>query len=198
MQVFRLMGSPDKIIAFDELPEDLVQGFELLKAEGFPKAWKNWLGTKEIVTKIPSLLNPVTGERQTFEPFIEKDSYFYLVDSNIKPVMEKWKKIEEYVRQKVSSEFRLTDKLEDMAKALAPDKTSGITLEPDEVIIIPLPKEIKTSVKEPIIHAKQEPAKLEMDKVYKCEVDGCGKEFGAKQGLRMHTMKRHAKVEVTA
>lgn len=198
MQVFRLMGIPDKIIAFDELPEDLVKGFELLKADGFPKAWKRWMGEMEVVTKIPSLLNPVTGERQVFDPFVEKDSYFYLVDWNIKPVEEKWKKIEEYVRQKVSSEIRLTDKLEDMAKPLAANKVDGISLEPDDVVVIPLPKETKSILKS-VTEKETEPVSpLEMDKVYKCEVDGCGKEFGAKQGLRMHNMKRHAKVEITA
>ena len=184
-QVFRLMGLPDKIIAFDELPEDLVKGFELIRADGFPKYWKNWMGEMEIVHKIPSELNPVTGVRKTFEPFIEKDSYFYLVDWNIKPVAEKWKKIEEYVRQKVSPDVRLTDKLEDMAKALAPDKTSGITLEPDEVFIVPLPKE---NLKAPIV-TQNEPQSV------KC--DECPAEFGSKQAVRMHKTKKHPKIPVT-
>lgn len=187
-QVFRLMGLPDKIIAFDELPEDMVKGFELLKAEAFPRYWKNWMGEKEIVIKIAPELNPVTGQRKTFEPFIEKDSYFYLVDWNLKPVVERWRKIEEYVRQKVSSDFRLTDKLEDMAKPLAANKTEGISLEPDEVIVIPLPKEILVSGS-----AKTK----ESGVMYKCEEAGCDREFDHKQGLRMHIMKKHKKEEAS-
>lgn len=184
LQVFRLMGMPDKIIAFDELPEDLVKGFELCRADGFPKYWKKWMGEREIVTKIPAVLNPVTGQKQIFDPFVEKDSYFYLVDWNVKPVVEKWKKIEEYVRQKVSPDFRLTDKLEAMAKPLAPNKVDGISLEPDDVVIIPLPKESKTLATESVPHG-----------TIKCTEAGCDREFDDKRGIRMHMMKKHPKEE---
>lgn len=186
MQCFRLMGLPDKIIAFDELPEDLVKDFELVRADGFPKYWKNWMGEREIVHKIPSELNPVTGVRKTFDPFVEKDSYFYLVDWSLKPIAEKWRKVEEYVRQRVSPDFRLTDKLEDMAKPLAPDKTSGITLEPDEVVIIPLPKVGESKIEIAIEHQS-----------FKCDEPGCLAEFSGKQAVRMHRMKKHPKVMTT-
>lgn len=192
MQVFRLMGMPDKIIAFDELPERLVKGFEQIKAEGFPKYWKKWMGEKEMVTKIPSELNPVTGERRTYEPFVEKDSYFYVVDWGIKPAIEKWKEIEGYVRNNVSSEFRLTDKLEDMAKPLAPDKISGITLEPDEVVIIPIPKELVGVSGQPLVE----------EITFKCPEKGCDAEYEgkyAKNALHLHTLKKHpAKEKVAA
>ena len=202
-QVFRLMGLPDKIIAFDELPEDLVKGFEMIKAEGFPKAWKTWMGEREITIKIPSELNPVTGQRRIFEPVVEKDSYFYLVDWNVKPVVEKWKQIEEYVRAKVPTEFRLTDKLEDMAKPLAPDKVSGITLEPDEVVVIPIPKETKVVteikprqvVKEtPLIQVVQKEQRAKI----KCGEPGCDREFDDGRGIRLHKMKKHPIKEVVA
>jgi len=189
MQIFRLMGLPDKVIAFDELPKDLLKGFELCRAEGFPKYWKKWMGEMEIVTKIPSELNPVTGQRSTYEPFVEKDSFFYLVDWTIKPVVEKWKEIEAYVRSKVPADFRLTDKLEDMAKPLAPDKVSGITLEPDDVTVIPIPKEIQTNG----ISKKNEPTVM-----YKCEEPGCDREFDHKNGLRLHGYKKHPKKEEAA
>ena len=189
MQVFRLMGMPDKVIAFDELPEDLVKGFEMIKADGFPKYWKKWLGEKEITTKVPSELNPVTGQRRTFDPIVEKDSYFYLVDWNVKPVVEKWKEVESYVRDRVPSDFRLKDKLEDMALPLAPDKISGITLEPDDVVVIPIPKEVASAD-----IAKKNEEKL----AFRCEEKGCDREFDVRQGLRMHMMKKHRKEEVAA
>lgn len=187
-QVFRLMGLPDKVIAFDELPEDMVKGFELCRADGFPKYWKKWLGEKRIVTDIPSELNPVTGQRTKYEPFVEDDCFFYLVDWSIKPLVEKWKAIESYVRSKVAPEFRLTDKLEDMAKPLAANKTEGITLEPDEVVVIPLPKEA------PLISARP----IKEKQIYKCQENGCDREFDAKQGLLMHKMKKHPKKEESA
>lgn len=181
MQVFRLMGMPDKVIAFDELPEDLVKGFEMIKADGFPKYWKKWLGEREVITRIAPELNPVTGQRRTFEPIVEKDSYFYLVDWNLKPVVEKWKELESYVRAKVPSDFRLTDKLEDMAKPLAADKVAGISLEPDDVVVIPIPKEARlASIKNETV-------------MYKCEEPGCDREFDHKNGVRLHTMKKHPK-----
>lgn len=180
MQVFRLMGMPDKIIAFDELPEDLVKGFEMIKAEAFPKYWKKWLGEKEVTIKIPSEINPVTGQRRIYEPIVERDSYFYLVDWNLKPVVEKWNEIESYVRSHVPSTFRLKDKLEDMALPLAPDRTSGITLEPDDVVVIPIPKEERGVA-----------FKNESKPMVKCEEPGCDREFDDKRGLRMHRMKKH-------
>lgn len=180
MQCFRFMGMPDKVLAFDELPEDLVRGFEMCKAEGFPKYWKNWLGKKKVTISIPSELNPVTGQRTKYEPIVEEDSYFYLVDSNVKPVMEKWKEIEDYVRRVVPTEFRLTDKLEDMAKPLAPNKTEGINLEPDDVVVIPIPKGAPEVVKQ------NEPTVM-----YKCDAPGCEKEYDDKRAIRMHKMKAH-------
>ena len=185
MQCFRLMGMPDKVIAFDELPSDMLTGFELCKAEGFTRAWKSWLGPRKHTIKIMPEINPITGQKRMFDPMVEEDSYFYLVDWNLKPNVEKWKQVEEYVRSRVPSDFRLMDKLEDMAKPLAPDKVSGITLEPDDVIVIPIPKEIVS----PINQKKQ-------NEVYSCEESGCGREFDAKQGLVMHKMKKHPKKEV--
>lgn len=200
IQVFRLMGLPDKIIAFDELPEDLVKGFELCRADAFPKYWKNWMGTKKIVTSITPELNPVTGQRRTFSPIIEEDSYFYLVDWTLKPSVEQWRKIEEYVRRKVSSDFRLTDKLEDMAKPLAANKVDGITLEPDDVVVIPVPKEIISSEdKESVVYTKRnnlgdkKKSKREIT-IEKCDVGDCKAEFkGAYSyaSIRMHKLKKH-------
>ena len=190
MQIFRLMGLPDKIIAFDELPEDMVADFEIIKADGFPRYWKKWMGQKKVTIPIPPDVNPLTGQKKIYEPFVEEDSFFYLVDWNLKPIVQQWKKIEEYVRNHVSSDFRLTDKLEDMAKPLAPDKTSGITLEPDDVVIIPIPKQIIAA----------EIRKKDADDVLRCQEEGCEAEFDgkyAKNAIRLHTAKKHKKEPVS-
>lgn len=187
MQCFRIMGLPDKIIAFDELPQELVKGFEMIKADGFPRYWKRWLGEKKIVTKIPDEIDPITKKKIEYQPFTEEDSYFYLVDSTIKPSLEQWRRVEEFVRNNVPSDFRLMDRLEDMAKPLAPDKVSGVTLEPEDVVVVPIPKgDIGEDGKITKSH----------DEYYTCPEKGCNVEFETKRAFRMHTLKKHKKEPV--
>ncbi len=143
MQVFRLMGGPDKVIAFDELPERLTQGFELCKADGFPRHWKEWLGKKENVIKIPPEMDVFTKQVRTFTPIIEKDHYFYLVDWNLRPVVERWDAICDFVKRVVPKDFRLTENLEEMAIPLASNKSDGVSIEPEQVVVIPIPLEFQ-------------------------------------------------------
>jgi len=181
------MGMPDKVIAFDELPEDLVKDFEMTRADGFPRHWKEWLGKKEKKTNIPPEKDFLTGNVRRFDPIIEEDSFFYLVDFMIQPIVEKWQRVCDYVRQNVDKETRLMDKIDDMALPLAPDKTSGVTLEPEEVIVIKLPKEAKLE------------AKPEKSNFIKCDEPDCIAEYDgpyAKAALRMHKQKKHAKEKV--
>lgn len=183
MQCFRLMNMPDRVIAFDALPERLVEGFELCRADGFPRHWKDWLGKVKKVTKIPPEKDFITGEVRRFAPIVEEESCFYLVDWTLKPIEEKWKEICDYVRQNVDKEFRLMEKIEDMAKPLADNKTDGVTLEPEEVVVIPLPKPLLTSDGSELKNVPRE--------TFKCTESGCKSEFDTKQGVRMHKMKRH-------
>jgi hypothetical protein len=191
MQVFRLMNMPDRVIAFDELPEDMVKHFEMCRPDGFPRHWKEWLGKKKKVTVIPPEKDPLTGLVRRFDPIVEEGPFFYLVDWTLGNDEEKWKEISDYVRQNVSKEFRLMDKLEDMAQPLAANKTDGVTLEPEEVVVIPLPK-VDAKVEAP----KQNEAKTEF--AVKCDEGDCKGEFKNKQALRMHKMKRHPKVAIPA
>lgn len=187
MQVFRLMGMPDKIIAFDELPESLTKGFELCRADGFPRHWKEWMGKMKRITQIPPEKDLLTGQVRRFDPIVEEDSFFFLVDWTINSNEEKWKEISSYVRQNVSKDFRLADKLEEMALALADNKNDGVMLEPEQVVIIPLPKGEQAAAPS----SKNEPVD-----VTKCPEEGCKAEFEgkyAKNALRMHTQKKHKK-----
>ncbi len=186
MQVFRLMNMPDRVIAFDELPEDLLKGFEMIRADGFPRQWKEWMGKKKKVTPIPPEKDFLTGAVRRFDPIVEEDSFFYLVDYMIQPIVERWQSVCDYVRQHVDKDVRLKDKIDDMAIPLGPDKVS-LTLEPEEVPIIPLPRDSKVE-KEP-----------EVSQFIKCEEEGCNAEYSgkfAKQALRMHKQKKHAKEKV--
>ena len=183
---------PDKVIAFDELPEDLVKGFELCRADGFPRHWKQWLGKKTKVTQAPPERDALTGQVRRFDPIIEEDSFFYLVDWTLGPVVEKWKMVCDYVRQNVSKDVRLSEKIDDMALPLAPNKTDGVTLEPEDVVIIPLP-----AVNAALADARgNELLKTAPINLMKCTAEGCTSEFEgkfARNALRMHTQKKHKK-----
>lgn len=187
MQVLRLMNMPDRVIAFDELPERLLSGLEMCRADGFPRHWKEWVGKKEKITAIPPEKDLLTGAVRRFDPIVEQDYFFYLVDWTIQSNEEKWAEICDYVRQNVNKEFRLMDKIEDMAKPLAGNKSDGVTLEPEEVVIIPLPKENEApkEIKKPSANESV---------TVKCDAKDCTFEAQgayAKNSLRMHKLKKH-------
>jgi len=193
MQVFRLMGMPDKVIGFDSLPESMVKDFEMINAAGFPRHWKEWLGTKNRTIKIAPEKDNFTGQMRTFEPIKETDSYFYIVDSMLNPCMEKWKDVLDYVKVNVKKDFVLRENIEEMAKPLAADKLSGVTLEPEDVVIIPLVDKTKI---EPEVE-KEEIKKEEVDfGSIKCEEEGCLSTFTGKyahNSYMLHLKSKHKK-----
>jgi hypothetical protein len=194
MQCFRIMDMPDRVIAFDELPARLLQGFELCRADGFPRHWKEWLGKIDKVTNIPPEKDPLTGQIRRFEPIIEKDSFFYLVDWTLNPVVEKWKEVCDFVRQHVDKDIRLTEKIDDMAKPLAANKSDGVTLEPEDVPVIPIPIQYQEKGKGLILNTVSSPQPKVDSSTLKCDAEGCSYEAQgayAKNSLRMHKMKRH-------
>jgi len=118
MQVFRLVqpGVVDKVIAFDELPADLIHGITKREPAGLPRHWRD------------------------FAPmFFVLD---YVTTNNDK---EKWEKIKSFVRRAVDPSVRLMDKLEDMAAPMAPNAKDALDLEPEGVPVIPIPEKL-TSV----------------------------------------------------
>ena len=150
MQAFRLMGMPDKIIAFDELPENLVTGFEMREPIGPAfRSWREWLGKKKRVTKISPERDPFTQQMRIFQPIVEMGNYFYIMDETLNADRERWEAICDYVRRNAPTDFRLKDKIEDMAIPLAPDVRSDVTIEPEEIVIIPLPKLAKEETDAP-------------------------------------------------
>jgi hypothetical protein len=195
MQVFRIMGLPDKVIAFDELPERFLAGFEMIRADGFPRHWKEFLGKRKKITPIPPEKDLLTGQVRRFDPIVEEDSFFFLVDKQIGPSIERWKEVCDFLRQHVDKEIRLRENIEDMALPLAPDKTSSVTLEPEDVPIVPIPLEYQEK-------GTQESPKVEERKpteIFDVKCDECKAEYTgphAKQALRMHKMKKHSKEKV--
>lgn len=198
-QCFRIMDMPDRVIAFDELPARLLEGFELCKADGFPRHWKEWLGKTKKFTNIPPEKDMLTGQIRRFPPIVEEAEFFYLVDWTLNPVMEKWKDVCDFVKRTAPKEIRLTEKIEDMAKFLAQNKTDGVTLEPEEVPVIPIPIEFQEKAPGlilPVEVAKEEvKPKKANETVIKC--DECSFESKgsyAKNSMRFHKNKGHKKV----
>lgn len=198
MQCFRLMNLPDRVIAFDELPEELVRSFEMCRADGFPRHWKEWLGKKKKITPIPPEKDFLTGQVRRFDPIVEEDSFFYLVDWNIQPQVEKWQEVCDYIRSHVDRETRLMEKITDMAVKLAPNKTDGVSLEPEDVPVIKIIRDVLVSpagakIEPPANKAKESKESI----VVKCDEEGCKFESEgayAKNAVRMHKAKRHPKV----
>lgn len=125
MQVFKLVlpGEPDRILAFDSLPKDLVQGIRRAPVEGLPRYWRKWF------------------ESTAAHDFKKEPKPFHMLDYvYVNQDREKWGKITEYARKMSPETFRLMDKLEDMGKPLAVNSHAEVSLEPDDVVVIPLKK----------------------------------------------------------
>lgn len=148
MQVFRLVesGHPDKIIAFDSLPERLLEGLEMREPTGLPRHWAAFLGKqkryiKGSMEKMPDGTTKRIGEETTWGP------YFYILDyKEINRDKYRWQEIGGFVRKTVDLKFRLMDKIEDMALPMAPDSASEMNLEPEDVTekaTIPIPVEFQ-------------------------------------------------------
>lgn len=199
MQVFRLMGMPDKVIAFDELPARFLEGLEISRPDGLPRDWKRWLPSiKKVIALLPER-DPYTGQMRRFEPVTEDGPGFYLVDETLNHDYERWQEISNFVKQSAPRDFRLLDKLEDMAKPMADDIRSEMKLETEAVLVIPILPEYQEKQPQGLV----DPKGVELPKTVpavkerltlKCE--DCEKEFSgepvsARSALRMHRMKKH-------
>lgn len=191
IQVFRLMDRPDRVIAFDSIPDALLEGFEMVPAGGFPRHWKEWMGKREKKIKIPPERDQITGQVRTYTPIIETDHFFYVVDGMIQPIVEKWKALCDYVAENKEDGMVLKENLADMALPLAPDQLSPLSLEPEDVPVIKLKKAAakeETSVRVDTEKAQQ---------IVKCDAEGCNFEATgpyAKNSVRMHKTKKHQNV----
>lgn len=140
MNVFRLVngGAVDKIIAFDSLPKRLTFGIRTKPMDGFPRYWQNWLIEHESTQSI-QVMNPETGNREPMEQPCTYILEYKMVNSDI----QKWQEITNYIKKAVDLSVRLMDRIEDMAVPFAKDSASELSLEPEQVMIIPVPSEVK-------------------------------------------------------
>lgn len=186
-QLLRLVGMPDRLIAFDELPEDLLKDLDMQNEKSMPRYWREWIGNRTRTINIKSYVDPMTRKLIECAPLVEEGPFSWVVDWEINSNKDAWSMIAAYVRQNVQEGFRLMDKLEDMAKPMAPNVSESITLEPEEIVIIPLKKVVVESNVKPSVPA---PADAPKENSFKCAE--CGKEFQSKQGVVLHRTKKHA------
>lgn len=140
MQVFKLVdpGRVDRIIAFDSLPESMVKNIKRANAIGFPRPWLDFLGVK----------------RGSHDPV------FYVLDfRTINRDKEKFQEIQNYIRRSVDKNFRLMDNIYDMAKQLSIDSYSSLDLEPEDIVVIPVPNESEIIQNELTEELEDEPRK---------------------------------------
>lgn len=200
MQVFRLMGIPDKVIGFDELPKEYTDGLEMHDSSKLGRVWRDFIGKRERIIQIKPELDPITRQWRTFSPVRESSYFTYIIDSELNADKEKWGEILQYVRrnapmtwkqtgsdgQEVS--IKLMDEIEKMAKPLAKDAHSELDLEPEDVIVIPLKKVSDEKTEDgPTVSVANIP------QGFTC--GDCGKNFDSEHGLSVHSSRLHKKVE---
>lgn len=146
-QCFKLVngGFVDKVIVFDSLPERLYKNVQTRAADGFPRAWARWLGEIGSLRKVMKTETSVDMARNwtyKFTPIGEEPCFFVLQYTDINADKEAWRNICEFIKVNAGPEIRLREKIEDMAIALAPNSTTAISVEPEEVPILSLPNEM--------------------------------------------------------
>lgn len=153
MQAFKLInaGFVDRVIVFDELPQRLMQGIRTREVAGFPRAWARWLGEIGSVrdTFKTSTTKRGPGDYVYEHTKIGSEPCFYVLEyTDVNADKDAWRRIAEHLRMHCGEGVRLKEKTEEMAIAFAPNSTDPLSIEPEDVPIIPVPRETATPVKE--------------------------------------------------
>jgi hypothetical protein len=159
MQAFKLVnaGFVDKVIVFDSLPERLLTGIKTREVSGFPRSWAKFLA--DIGSLKPVFKTETTkrgpGDYSFNKTPIGKEPCFYVLeymDSNADK--EFYRAISEFLRLNCQPEVRLKEKLSDMAIALAPNSTTALDVEPEDIPVIVVAERV--SQEEPKIVGENE------------------------------------------
>lgn len=144
MQVFKLVsgGFVDKVIAFQSLPKNLLAGIRTRDTFGLPSAWRRHLESNGSVRDVMKTETEVLADRnlKIEKTPIGKEACFWVLDYvETNSDKEKWAEIESFVRGAVEGKVRLKDKLSDMATPMAPNPTSPLELDPENIPVINIP-----------------------------------------------------------
>lgn len=161
MQAFKLVngGFVDKVIVFDELPERFMKSVRTKEAVGFPRAWAKWLasiGSIRPVFKTETSVDLARNYTFKYTPIGHEPCFFVLDYNNINADKQRWREISEYIRMNVGTETRLKEKIEDMAIQFAANPTSEISIEPEDVPVINVPRETKKLSEDEIVQPDEQ------------------------------------------
>lgn len=146
MQCFKLVnaGFVDKVIVFDSLPERLFKNVRTRACEGFPRAWAKWLseiGSVQTVYQTETEVDLARNYKFKKTPIGKEPCFFVLEYTDVNADKEAWRHICDHIRQYVGPEVRLKEKIEDMALAMAPDSYKPLSIEIEDIPVIPVPTE---------------------------------------------------------
>lgn len=156
-QCFKLVngGFVDKVIVFDELPDRLLKNVRTKEAAGFPRSWAKWLasiGSMRPVMKTETSVDLARNWTFKYTPIGLEPCFFVLDYTDLNADKERWREICEYLRMNVGPEVRLKEKVEEMALAFAANPTLPLSVEPEDVPVIPVPREIsEPSLIQPLV-----------------------------------------------
>ncbi len=156
MQCIKLVnaGFVDKVIVFDVLPQRLLQGVKTRSVDGFPRSWARWLGEIGSVRDVFKTETEKHGPgdyKFTHTPVGKEPCFYVLEYQDTNADKETWRAISEHLRMNCGPEVRLKEKVEEMALALAPNPTSSLSVEPEDVMnqsLISIPPEVVMLQKE--------------------------------------------------
>lgn len=153
MQAFKLVnaGFVDKVIVFDELPERLTKGIKTREVVGFPRSWARWLGeigSTRTVLKTETEKKGPGDYKYTYTPIGQEPCFYVLEYSDINADKEFWRNIGEFLRLNCGPDVRLKEKIEEMALALAPNSTSALSVEPEDIPVIKVSSKVAEAPKE--------------------------------------------------
>lgn len=157
MQMIRLVvgGLPDKIIAFDELPERLLKDADMRPPSGLPRFWHTMIGTHKKLVKGSKERN-IDGTWLTIKDSYEEGPFFYLLDyQDVNSHKDAWRAIEDFVRVNAKeiqavNETSLTERLDSLALPMAVDSKSELSLDPQDILD-------KATIKIPL-HLQEKPS----------------------------------------
>lgn len=162
MQVFRLVdgGFVDKMIAFDSLPDRLIKGIRTRDIAGMPRYWAKWLIENGSVRDSFKTETEELPDRKlrVHKSKVGEEPCFYVLDyKETNQDKEKWQEIANFVRRTVDTKVRLLDRLEDMARKMAPDCHAQLEIEPEDIPVIKIPSEFEEeSAPEAIVQVSDE------------------------------------------
>lgn len=143
MQAFKLVnaGFVDKVIIFNSLPDYLTKNIQTRGTDGFPRAWPRFLadiGSTRKVYKTEDSVDLARNWTTKKTPIGDEPCFYVLHYTDINADKEAWRAICDYLRATVGPEVRLKEKIEDMAVVLASDPTQPLSIDPEDIPVVPV------------------------------------------------------------